>query len=392
MRTIALFIVWLALAAVGAWGLWLRLTTGHELATYGSYVPWGLWVAAYIYFAGLSAGAFAVAGIAVVFKQERLRPLVPLALLTALAALVAGLVIIWLDLGHMWRMFNLFLRPNFSSMMSIVVWMYAVYGILLASALYATLRGRQRRADLLIWLAAPIALFFPGASGALFGTVLAQEMWNSPIYPVLFLTGGILSGIALMTALSGAFGASRGWAPVTRYLGRVTLALLAFYTLLELAEYSIPLWYRVGHEYDAVMGVLTGPYWYVYWVFHLALGVVVPAALLIGYPGRVALVSLAGALTAASFLAVRINLVIPSQTHPQLAGLVNAYRDERLSYAYLPSAFEWAIVAGAVALAMAIFAIGVALFPRVTLQPGPTDPDVTGAPGARRRVTLKEAM
>jgi protein NrfD len=391
MKRIVLILAWLALAAFGVWGLWTRFATGHLEAAYGSYVPWGLWVAAYIYFAGLSAGAFAVAGIAVVFKQDRLRPIVPLALVTALATLVAALLIIWLDLGHVWRMLNLFLRPNFGSMMAIVVWMYTVYAILLATALYFLLRGREGRSDTFIAIASPIALFFPGAAGALFGTVLAQEMWHSPIYPVLFLTGGILSGIGLVTALSGWLGV-KSWAPITRFLGRATLTLLAAYAILELAEFSIPLWYRVGPEYAAVMGVLTGPYWYVYWIVHFGLGVLVPAVLLVAYAGRPGLVGLAGALVAVTFLAVRLNLVIPSQTHPQLAGLVNAYRDARLDFAYLPTVFEWSIVALALALAGAIFALATLLFPRLVLRPAPEGPasEPTAAPA--RPTFAKEAM
>jgi molybdopterin-containing oxidoreductase family membrane subunit len=54
------------------------------------------------------------------------------------------------------------------------------------------------------------------------------------------------------------------------------------------------------------------------------------------------------------FLAVRLNLVIPSQVQPQLEGLVNAYRDRRLSYSYFPTLFEWSVVAFSVALAIAI--------------------------------------
>jgi protein NrfD len=391
MKNIAWILPWLAFAAFGVWGLWIRMTTGHLEAAYGSYVPWGLWVAAYIYFAGLSAGSFAVAGIAVVFRQRQLRPIVPLALVTALATLVAALLIIWLDLGHMWRMFSLFLRPNFSSMMAVVVWMYTAYAILLAAALFFLLRGREARSNLFIAIASPIALLFPGAAGALFGTVLAQEMWHSPIYPVLFLTGGILSGIALVTALSGWMGV-RSWAPITHFLGRATLTLIAGYAILELAEFSIPLWYRVGPEYDAVMGILTGPYWYVYWIVHLALGVAIPAVLLIAFPRRPGLVGLAGALTAITFFAVRLNLVIPSQTHPQLAGLVNAYRDARLDFAYLPTAFEWSIVGLAVAVAGAVFALALLLFPRLVLRPSPEGPSTASTAVPVRPTFAKETM
>src|SRR5579884_3296440 len=61
MRTVltpALWVLWIVLAGAGGAGFAERLAWGHRLASYSSYVPWGMWVAAYIYFTGLSAGAF----------------------------------------------------------------------------------------------------------------------------------------------------------------------------------------------------------------------------------------------------------------------------------------------------------------------------------------------
>ncbi|BAW02498.1 polysulphide reductase NrfD [Thermus thermophilus] len=71
------WILYLALAAVGLTGFFLRLATGHHLAAYGSYVPWGLWVAAYIYFIGLSAGAFLLSALVYVFGVRKLEPIAP---------------------------------------------------------------------------------------------------------------------------------------------------------------------------------------------------------------------------------------------------------------------------------------------------------------------------
>ena len=80
-------IVWAIAFAAGAVGVFLRLTTGHELANYGSYVPWGLWVAAYVYFSGLSAGAFLISALVYAGGVRRLEPVARVALLTALEAI-----------------------------------------------------------------------------------------------------------------------------------------------------------------------------------------------------------------------------------------------------------------------------------------------------------------
>ncbi len=53
---------------IGLWGVYIRLTAGHSEANYGSYVVWGLWVAMYMFFAGVAAGAFMLATLDLLFN------------------------------------------------------------------------------------------------------------------------------------------------------------------------------------------------------------------------------------------------------------------------------------------------------------------------------------
>ncbi|GIW33175.1 NrfD/PsrC family molybdoenzyme membrane anchor subunit [Meiothermus sp.] len=360
-RTVG-WILFAILALVGVVGVFLRFTSSRDLAAYGSYIPWGLWVATYIFFAGLSAGAFVVAVLGHVFGVERLRPIAPLALAIALACLGAALVTVWFDLGHMERVFNVFLRPHFSSMMAWMVWLYTAYAIATVLVLYGLWRGLPSLTRIALMVGTPLVVFYPGAAGALFGTVVAQSLWHSPVFPILFLFGGVLSGIALVTFATVFFSRKdKDYADRVWLLGRIMLGLLLMYLLIEWAEYSIPMWYQVGHEFEALMGVLFGPYWFVFWIFHLLLGMIIPILLLALSPRNPLAVGIAGLLASSMFLSVRLNLVIPSQVQPQLEGLVNAYRDRRLSYTYLPTLFEWSVVAFSVALAIAI-AYGVVWF------------------------------
>ena len=128
---IPLGLVWGAALVIGLVGVGLRLATGHELANYTSSIPWGLWVAAYVYLIGLSAGAFLISALIFVFGMRSLEPIGKLALFTALTALVASLVTIWLDLGHMERFYYVFTRGDPESMMAWMVWLYTAYFILL---------------------------------------------------------------------------------------------------------------------------------------------------------------------------------------------------------------------------------------------------------------------
>ena len=87
----------------GAWGVYDRLAFGHENAAYGSYVVWGLWVAMYLFFAGVAAGAFMLATLDLLFHVDAFKGTGKIALWTGLVSLGAALLSIWLDLGHMER-------------------------------------------------------------------------------------------------------------------------------------------------------------------------------------------------------------------------------------------------------------------------------------------------
>src|SRR3990172_8937558 len=134
-------VVWLAALAVGLVGVSQRLLSGHELANYTSSIPWGLWVAAYVYFVGLSAGSFLLSSLIYVFGLRRLEPIGKLALFTALVSLLAALLTIWLDIGHMERFYYVFTRGNPSSMMAWMVWLYTTYFILLTIEFWFAMRA-----------------------------------------------------------------------------------------------------------------------------------------------------------------------------------------------------------------------------------------------------------
>lgn len=362
------FFVWLLLLVWGAIAVVQRFSSGHVLANYGSYVPWGLWVAGYVYLAGLSAGAFLISVLSFAFGVKRVQPVARLALFTALVAIVMALLCIFFDLGHSFRAWEVITRPNFHSMMAWMIWLYTAYVILLIAQFRMVVRHDPRDASrirTLAWVGIPLAIAFSGGVGALFGTVIGLPLWHSPLYPILFLTGGALSGSAFVTAIV-ALGWGRdteGWADRVRLFGRITLGLALAYFLLEWAEFSVPMWYAIGPEYEQLKGVLFGRFWYVFWVVHALLGVIVPVLVLVRRPTEPRAVGVASLLVAASFLAVRLNLVIPAQVTPRLSGLEQSYRDLRLSFDYVPSVFEWQLLAFVFAVGIAVFYAGTRLLP-----------------------------
>ncbi|MFQ5537235.1 MAG: NrfD/PsrC family molybdoenzyme membrane anchor subunit [Gemmatimonadota bacterium] len=398
-----------ALGLLFLWGLtgvYQRFTTGHALTNYGSYVPWGLWVSGYIYFIGLSAGAFLLSSMVYVFGVESLRRVARTALFVAAVTLAMALTCIWFDLGHMWRFWEVFIRPNFTSLMTWMVWLYTAYFLLILAELWVEMRPDlyegarkgdplaglyrlltlgwrppgedveaaraqgQRTLRVLGALGIPLAVAFHGGVGALFATLAARPYWHSALFPILFLTGALLSGGALLLATVSftEVGDGEAGGETMKALTKAVVFLLLLDLLLEWAEMSVPAWYRVGDQWELLKVVLFGKYWYVFWIFHILLGSVIPLWLFLKVKTRRA-VGVGGFLVATTFLAVRLNLVIPGLVTPQIRGLEEAYVDHRLLFTYVPSIFEWSVMAFTVALGIALYLIGRRVLPLVELSP-----------------------
>ncbi|HEB67998.1 MAG TPA: hypothetical protein ENI88_00110 [Desulfobulbus sp.] len=406
-------LVWLIAVigfGVGLYGMYLRFTTGHRMTDYGSYIPWGLWVAAYIYFIGLSAGSFLLSTLVYVVKVKKLEKIGKLALFTAFGCLIAALISIWLDLGHEFRVTRVLFHPNFQSMMSWMGVLYSSYFLLIVVELWIAIRvdlietartGRggsagfakllalgsrdtsdaARQADarklkILGTIGVPLAIAFHGGVGALFGVIAARPHWNSGLTPIAFLIGALASGGALLTAVNYVWGPDKDkkqFNEMMKFLGKIVLALVLFDFLLEIAEILVGLYPGVPAEAQPLQAMLFGPYWYVFWVIHFGLGVLLPAIILFStaVPGGRSDRSVAGPIAFAcllvtvTFLAVRLNIVIPGLINPEIPGLEYAFSGPGLKFTYMPTAMEWMVSLWVASLGILFFLLGEKLLPIV---------------------------
>lgn len=359
--------LWLIGLLAGLYGMYQRLFFGHRFAGYGSYVPWGLWVSAYIWLIGLSAGAFLLSCLAFGLGVEKLERVGKPALITALCTLICALMAIALDLGHIFRAYAVFTRPSFTSMMAWMIWLYTAYAIVLASELYLVVYKpkEKKRLKTLALFGIPLAIAFHGGVGSLFATVSARPVWHSSLVPILFLTGALVSGGALLIAIAALVEPMRSELKkeIVGLIAKIVTGLIIFDIILEWAELSIPLWYGVGHEVETLRMMLFGQYWWVFWIVHLLIGTVIPLAILLR-TRHVKWLGVAGLLIATSFMAVRLNIVIPALVMPEIEGLQNSFRDHRLKFTYVPTMHEWLVLMFIVCFGIGLFVVATRLLSR----------------------------
>lgn len=364
-----LWTIFIVCSVIGLYGLWLRYDQGHLPAGYGSYVPWGLWIAFYFHGVGMSGGVFTVAALGFLFRwpgfhqPKDLR----LAIVLSFAAMLPAFLGVWLDLGHPMRFVEIFLSPNFTSMMAFNSWMYSAFMAVAALAWLLSFRAEASTwLKPLLCLGLLFSMLFPSQSGAFFGVVDAKGFWHSPLLPMMFLVSAFTAGTALLLfarVLTDAGSKSFMTTETERadehlIINRLRIFIIcgiSLYFAFEFAEFSISLWNPMSHA-PAVDLILWGPYWWVFWIIHILIGGILPLTLLASRwrPGW----TLAAMLVAICFLSARLNVLVPGQAVSEIKGLQEAFQAERLTFIYHATPMEYYVGLLLIAMGMAIYVVG----------------------------------
>ena len=388
------------LFVIGIYGWYSRLFKGHIEAHYGNIVTWGLWVAAYIYFIGLSAGSFLVSSLVYVFNFKKFEKIGKVALFTAFVTLIMALLSIWSDLGHMTRAWRVMVFPNYKSPMAWMITLYSAYMLLIVLEIYYVMRydfvkgknesgfkGRlykilsmgssslneerkikdHKIVKYLATIGIPIAILFHGGVGTLFGIVAARPHWHSGLFPILFLVSALVSGGALLTLISAIFqeGLSKNKEIIIE-LGKMVLVLLLLDVLFQISEFLIAYRGGIPGHIEGWNLVVKGPYSWVFWVWQGFIGTILPIIILsINKTKKSPVwVAIAGLLIAAGIFGLRLNIVIPGLAIEEINGLTSAIFSNRVSILYFPSFSEWALTFGIIGLGMLLFGFAEKYLPK----------------------------
>lgn len=372
-RTLKLimWVAWIAAFAIGAVGMVQRLRYGHILAGYGNYVAWGLWVAIYFHGVGIAGGLYLVGVTRYLFVDkeagnlERLRT----TMLLSAISLFMGLAAIGLDLGRMERALNIFLSPNFRSMMAFNSWMYQGFLVVLVAAFLLSYRPASGWFKSVLLVGLPLTLMFPSQSGAFFGVVDAKPFWSTALFPFLFLTSAIAAGAGLLLAVDLFLTRQHegeGYERRIRFTWIITLVTLLLYFVLEFSEISLAFWSPTGEHREAWHLVMAGPFWWVFWIVHVLLGWVAPLVLLVSGRRKPLALGTAGFLMAVTFVSTRLNVLIPGQSLAHIKGLQEAFHHARLSYYYVATTHEYLVAMFLLALGTGMFYVGMRILPGMT--------------------------
>jgi Ni/Fe-hydrogenase subunit HybB-like protein len=364
---------------------------------------WGLYVAYYVYFIGVSFAGVTVAALIRIFRIEKLEPVARIGEVLTVVALTLGAFAILADLERPWQAAVNLLRYGRPQSPFFGTFTMVISGYLFASLVYlyvtsrrdaaalaeypSKLRGvyrffaagyedtpRQRTIDrrVTFWLAiaiVPLLVIAHSTVGFVFGLQVGRPGWfgalQAPGFVVLAGVSGIGNLIMLCAIVrSATHTQSRITLDAFSWLGKLLLGLLVTYLYFTVVE-IMTITYQPGDtEQGLSEAILSGSYAPIFWGAIVSL--VAAAALLIvqALTGHwsISLIVAAAVLVNIGAVAKRYLIVVPSQTHGQLLPYPTG--------SYTPNAVEWAVVFGLFALGALMIGIFMKIFPIVPLKEG----------------------
>jgi len=400
---VAWYAVVVVLVAVGAYATYLRLTGGMATTNLTSVVPWGAWVAFYIYFVGLSAGAFLVSTMANVFEVEGMHRIDRDALFAAIISMAVALLFVWIDLGRMDRMYFPFIWRQLTSALSWEVHAYVAYIAILVTELYFSMRidlarvadrtsglretfygaltlGRRATSEESQafdhrWLkragivGIPLAIFMVhGGTGVLFAVSKARPYWNSGLFPVIFVISALLSGTALVMMIyvlrTRLFDGESVDPDLLDRLAQLVIGFIIVDAALTAIETFIAIASVHPHEIETWQVIMYGPMSWSFWWFMIGFSWVFPMVLLTKKSWRrtPSVMVLAGLSVVIGIIAVRFNIVVPAQVMPVMEGLPHG--------SYFPTLVEWGTSVGMIGVGLLLYTLGAETLPLTPLTGG----------------------
>jgi Ni/Fe-hydrogenase subunit HybB-like protein len=295
---------------------------GQQVWGVSNIIPWGQLITFYIFFIGLSAGAIIISSLSYVFKREAYEPIGRMAVFMGILLMMGAMLFVLVDLGRpekSWRLFMYFYLNNMTSMFAINSIFYGGYISLMLIYLWLIFEKKKKWAVIVGTADVLWAVAVHMGTGAIFGLIGNREIFFSPIKPFEFLAAALTSGTSLVIlAATGTF----------KFTGRViakdlVLSLGRLLSGMILVLVVMVFIDKLTHLYfpnrESTLYLFTGSYWFLFWVFQIGMGIVLPLILLL-HPrtGKtVGGIVLAAASVVVGVFGERAALVIPGTAHPQ---------------------------------------------------------------------------
>lgn len=362
--------------------LWfMQLSDGMVQTAMRNLNSWGLYITSFMFFVGLSAGGLIISSVPKAFGIKGFGGISKIAVMTSIAATVAAIGFVIVDMGQPMRVWELFAFANMGSPLLWDVAVLLIYLILSCVYLWAQLRfekGKMSAKTLRVIsvVALVCAVLVHSVTAWIFGLQQGREMWHTALLAPWFVSSALVCGSALVIC------ASIGLRAVG-YLkwnqeNLVRLAkLLGIFVLVDLYFFGCDLIteaFPVASGMEIVQMLVSGSLAPFFWIEIIAC---VICAVICFTPSLRSnpLMIVASLLAIAAIFCKRVQLLVGGFQianitfgGPVTSGMATNWSTGSLDLAYSgivywPSLLEFGVTLGVVALGFLIFFLGVKFMP-----------------------------
>lgn len=375
----------------GLYALIVQIVEGHIVTGMRDNVVWGIYIANFIFFIGISYAGALISGILHLLRVEWRTPIIRIAEIITVISTIIGPAYILLCMGRLDRLHHLVL---FGRIQSPIIWdVLAISTYLIGSIIFlylasirdlAALRDHpfkskwrnkvykilavdfrgtskqnrylDRGLDIMSAIIIPLAVLVHSVLAWIFGMTL-RPGWHSTIFAPYFVVAAVFSGTGVLIMAMWVF---RKYykleAYITKihfnYLGTILMILGALYAYFTFSEY-LTSWYGSETWEMEVLFRLFDPNEYWWWFFFAAiLGVLLPIiVILIPKFRSINSITFVSAVAVFALWVKRYLIIIPTLETPLLP-----LQDMRPEYIhYSPTLVEWLLTFAGVALFCILF-------------------------------------
>jgi len=279
------FLGWLAAIAVAALGAtWYMEHNGHWVTGMNNQIVWGTPHVFAVFLIVAASGALNVASISSVFGRVMYKPLARLSTLLALSLLAGGLMVLVLDLGRPDRLIVALTTYNFKSIFAWNIYFYNGFLVIVIIYMWMMLERRMNRYIKLVGLVAFIwRLALTTGTGAIFGFLVARQAYDAAIMAPLFIVMSFSFGLAVFLLVL-----IFSYSNTERLLGDAILRKLknllgvfvAAVLYFVIVQHLTNLYASEHHGIEAFILRDGGIYTQIFWIGQIAIGGLIPMALL----------------------------------------------------------------------------------------------------------------
>ena len=381
-----------------------QIIKGQVVTNMRDYALWGIYISNFVFFVATSfVGSVTVAILRLTNNTWR-TPLVRIAEIISLAAIVMAGVTIMIDMGRPDRLLNLFIHARLQSPITwdvIIVPTYIVFSFLLLyfpllpdlailkkhfnktkpkfSKWYGKLalnwKGsnaqkaiQEKSIKIIAIMIIPIGILLQTIDAWLFSTTY-RVGWDSTNMGAYFISGAFVAGVGALVTMVWIIRKVRkleSYITDSHFdrLGKLLVLACLIYLYFNINEYLLPIFTAPVQEDIHLNALVSGEYAPLFW-FAQIVGLILPIIILLFKKGRKPLpMFIVGFMVVIGSWWKRYIIVTPTLLHPFLPieGVPESWHH------YFPSLHEWLITAATLAMALLIITIMVRYLPVIPIQ------------------------